>query len=112
MELDKNSVEKLIICVENYSKTSIELMTLRLVDKTSHILSKLIFYFILIVVCSFFLGMLSIGVAYKIGHVLGADYYGFLIVAAFFALLGILLLMVFTRVVSKIKNTIISLLLN
>lgn len=112
MESEKKSIENLLVSIENYSKTSIDLLTLRFADKTSGILSKLITHFILIVTLSFFLILLSIGIAMWIGDALDATYLGFLIVAAFYGILGISCMIAFPKIIARIKNSIISQMLN
>lgn len=112
METNKKSIEQLLGSVEDYGKTGIELLILKFVEKSSGILSKLIAYFILIVTLSFFLILFSVGVAFLIGDMLGAAFYGFLIVAAFYGLLGLTIVIFLPKISDRIKNSIISQMLN
>ena len=61
--------------------------------------------FILLV--SFFAFTINIAVALWLGDVLGKNYYGFLIVAGFYALASIILLIVHPSIKIRVNNTII-----
>ena len=76
---------------EQYSKTSAELFKLKAISKTADVASSLLSKFIVI----FFIGMsmliASIGISIWIGEILGGSYYGFLIVAGFYLVIGLFL---------------------
>ena len=61
---------------------------------------------------SFFAFTMNIAVALWIGDLLGKNYYGFLIVAGFYALASIILLMVHPAVKTRVNDTIIKQLFN
>lgn len=74
---------------EQYAKTTIELVKLKAVDKTSEIAASIITRLSIILVITFFISALNIGIALLIGEALGVYSYGFLIVAGFYLLLAL-----------------------
>lgn len=113
MEQNSSVFETLLERVEDYSKTSIELMRLKAVDKISDGASSaaskiagLIFLFLFII-------LLSVGLSLWIGELLGKSWYGFLIIAAFYGILCALLIFVKHNWLKKIvSNSIIKQMLN
>ena len=101
-------MEILIKRVEDYGNTRIELAKLVAIDHTSTVISYLISNIIVVLVIFIFMLMLSIGAAFWIGDLLGKTYFGFLIVAGFYALSTGVLLLFFKRIKCRIKNTIIA----
>lgn len=112
MELNETDIETLIIRVEEYSKTTIELGKLKFVEKTADVSSKFISRMILTIVLSLFTIILNIGIAFWLGDLLGKDYYGFLCVAAFYGLSGVILVLLHRRIYTRLKNSFISQMLN
>lgn len=108
METKVKSIETLLVRVEDYSKTSIEIMKLKFVDKTADFSSKLISRMFLIIVLSFFVLILNIGIAFWLGELLGKIYYGFLAVAAFYALVAMILAFTHSIIAARLKNSIIA----
>ena len=94
---------------EHYMKTSVELLKLKALDKSTDVISDLTSRLAVVVFIALFFLILSIGVALWIGEELGKSYYGFLIVAGFYGLTG-LLLHVFrnTWIKEPLKNSIIA----
>lgn len=87
MEPTSDIIEPLIKAATDYSKTSIELLKLQAVKKASIIAPRIITTTIVIVLLSLFLLILNVGVAIWLGELLGKLYYGFFVVAGFYALL-------------------------
>jgi hypothetical protein len=112
MEAKTNLLEPLFERAEEFSKTSLELIKLKSIDKTAAVTSTLISRLYLIVALSLFALTLNIAVALWLGDLLGKDYYGFLIVASFYGLIGIVLFSVHPLIKKRINNSIISQLLN
>ncbi len=87
----QDPLERIVQQAKQYGKSSIELFRLKAIDKTADVLSSLvsklfvIVYFILVFV------LLNIGAALWIGDVLGKLYYGFIVVALFYSVFGIIL---------------------
>ena len=91
MENHSNMIESLVERAFDYGKISAELAKLKAVDKTSSIVSSastqvVIYFFVLS-----FLLFLSLGSALWIGELLGKNYYGFLVIAAVYGLIGIII---------------------
>ena len=109
MEDQTTPLETLFERAENYGKTSIKLLRLKTIDKTAEIISTLISWIVVITAVSLFFTILNIGIAFWIGEMLGKTYYGFFIVAAFYAILGITLRVFRNQWIRRpISNSIIS----
>ncbi|MDP4185008.1 MAG: hypothetical protein Q8862_07580 [Bacteroidota bacterium] len=89
MEEKTNLVESLINRAEEYGKTSIELLKLKAIDKSSDVVSSFIPTLAVILFISLFTLILNIGLALWIGELLGKLYYGFFVIAAFYGITGI-----------------------
>lgn len=112
METQKNFIDPLLEKAEAYGKTSFELVKMRALAKTADVTSTLISRSIFILLISFFAFTINIAVALWIGDLLGKNYYGFLIVAGFYALASVILLIVHPSIKSRINDTIIKQLFN
>jgi len=94
-------LKDLLARIEEYGKTSLNLYGLKALDIGSELLSlwmpRLIaaFFFLLSLI------MLTIGSALLVGILLGKPIYGFFVAAAFYALVG-LLLIIFKRPIKRI----------
>jgi hypothetical protein len=77
----------LIESATDYGKTSIELVKLKAVDKTSDVVSTLIPYSLIFFLIAAFMLFFNLGLAFWIGEMLGKIFYGFFIVAAFYLLI-------------------------
>ena len=84
-------IEMLFEKAEDCGKTTIELIKLKAIDSSADIVSLLAVKIVLFTVIALFIVIANIGVALWIGDLLGKSYYGFFIVAAFYALTTILL---------------------
>jgi Protein of unknown function (DUF1469). len=93
METDNKttSIESLLDRVRDYIDTRINLFKLKAIDKTSGILSSIASIICVLLIAFIFIVLLNIGIALLLGDLLGKAYYGFFIVAAFYAIIGIIL---------------------
>ena len=107
MDSQTNLIEPLLEKAETYSKTSFELLRLKALAKTADVTSTLFSRSLFILLVSFFAFTINIAVALWLGDVLGKNYYGFLIVAGFYALASIILLIVHPSIKTRVNNTII-----
>lgn len=89
METSESLIELLFERVESYGKTTYELSKLKLLKTTADVLPSLISKLIVVLVISFFTLILSMGIAFLLGELLGNLYYGFFIVAAVYLVAGI-----------------------
>ena len=91
MENETSSIESLWDKARNYIETRIDLLRLKAIDKASSVVAAIITQIVLIIVLTLFVIMLNIGVALWIGSIIGSSYCGFFIVAAFYAITGLVL---------------------
>jgi hypothetical protein len=112
MEIKVSLIECLIKRAEVYSRTSIEIMKLKFVDKIADVFSKLISRLIFVAILGFFILILNIGIALWLGEIMGKNYLGFLAVASFYGLVLIIFPLFQPMYNRKIKNAIVSLILN
>jgi len=84
-------IETLFERAEDYSKTSIELFKLTAIDKSADVVSSLAVQFAIFMVAVLFTLVINIGIAMWLGELLGKQYYGFFVVAVFYALVMTLL---------------------
>ncbi len=84
-------IESLISQSKDYAVNRLELYKLKLVDKTSNVASLVVAGIALFVVFFIFFTVLNIGIALLIGDLVGRYYLGFLIVAALYAIAGLVL---------------------
>lgn len=73
----------------DYCVTSFELSKLKAIDKISSVVSTIIHNLIVCIIMLSFLLFLNIGIALWLGEVLGKVYFGLLVVAAFYLVLGL-----------------------
>jgi phosphoglycerol transferase MdoB-like AlkP superfamily enzyme len=84
-------IEMLFEKSEDYSKTTIELLKLNAIDKSADVISSLAAQLTIFIVAALFTLIINIGIALWIGELVGKSYFGFFIVAGFYALVAILL---------------------
>ena len=89
MEENTNLVESLLERAAEYGKTSYELVKLNVVDKSSDAISSFMPQTVVVAIIGSFMLFLSLGIAFWLSEVLGKFYYGFLLVAGFYALIAI-----------------------
>jgi hypothetical protein len=102
MDEKESVLSSLLDSLENYGKTSFELIKLKSLDKASDMAGGLISRLAAIIVCLAFLLMLSFGTAFWLGDVLGRIWYGFFIVAAFYGLLGLIIFFFMHKSLKKV----------
>lgn len=84
-------IESLFSQSKEYVDNRLELYKLKMIDKTSSIASSIISGLVLFVIFFIFFIVLNIGIALLIGDLVGKSYLGFLILAAFYAIVGLVL---------------------
>lgn len=109
MEYQENLIESLIEKGEQYGKTTLELIKLKTVDKSADVASTLISWLLVIVFTVLFFLILNIGIALWLGELLGKSYYGFFVVAGFYALLALIFGIFREQFIKKpVNNSIVS----
>jgi hypothetical protein len=90
METPSQNLESLFANAGEYLETKAQLWKLKLVDKTSTAVSSIVEKVILFFLGLFFFIFLNIGLALLIGYWLGHSFWGFFIMAAVYAIAGLL----------------------
>lgn len=88
MDNNVTAIELLFERAENYSKTSVELVKLKIIDKTAHVMSSLVTRLVITIVVALFILSITVGLSLWMGELLGKTYYGFFVTAGFYALVG------------------------
>jgi hypothetical protein len=91
MEQTDGIVKVLLTQVEEYGKTSFELTRLKAVQKLIPVASTLTGHLFVLLMLSLFVLLLNIGIAMWLGDLLGKPYLGFIYVASFYLLVGVIL---------------------
>jgi hypothetical protein len=113
MEKPKELIEKLIEKGEDYGKTTLELMKLKTIDKSSDMISNLISWLIVILVAILFFTLLNIAIALWLGGIMGQPSYGFFAVSGFYAFLTLVFLIFRKQLIKKpVNNSIVKQLLD
>lgn len=84
-------IESLFTQSKDYIDNRLELLKLKAIDKSSGVASSIIAGVVLFVIFFIFFVILNIGIALLIGDLIGKSYWGFLILAAFYAIAGLFL---------------------
>jgi phosphoglycerol transferase MdoB-like AlkP superfamily enzyme len=85
------SIETLFEKAQDYSKTSLELLKLNAIAKSSDVTSTLMSRLIIFMVVALSVMIINVGIALWISDLLGKVWYGFFIVGIFYALLSLIL---------------------
>lgn len=101
MENKINIIEGLMEKLTDYSETTIELVKLKTLDKTSDIASSFLPRAIVMLVFIAFLLFLSLGVALYLGEILHRIFYGFFVVAAFYGIVAVVVQLFFRKQLKK-----------
>ena len=91
MEENTKLLESLLERATEYGKTSFELVKLKTIDKTTDVVSSMVPHSIVFVLIATFMLFLNLGLALWLGDVLGKTFYGFLVVAGFYILAGMVI---------------------
>jgi hypothetical protein len=91
MEDNSKLLETLLDRATDYGQTSLELIKLKVLDKTTDIISSLIPNSVVFVLFASSMLFLNLGLAFWLGEILGKMFYGFFVVAGFYALTGIII---------------------
>jgi hypothetical protein len=109
MDAGATPIETLLERAENYAKTSVELIKLSTIDKTSDVVSSLMSRLAVFMIVALFAFVINIGLSLWIGDMLGKNYYGFFAVAGFYLLLVGVFYTYRTRMIKHpIQNSIIA----
>ena len=84
-------IESLLERVTDYGKTTYELVKLKALDKTTDAVSSFIPHTFVIVLIAIFMLFANLGLSLWLGEIIGQIFYGFLVVAAFYGIMGIII---------------------
>ena len=112
MEDKKTFIEPLFERVEEYGKTSFELIKLKALGKVVHAVSAFVSRGIMVLIFLVVMVFANIGVAFWLSDLLGKLYYGFFCVAAFYVVVGFVLYFLREPIKKCLGNSIVSHLLN
>jgi membrane protein YdbS with pleckstrin-like domain len=109
MEEKATLIGSLVEKTEDYAKTSIELLKLKALDKSTSAISSLASIVIILITSLFLISMINIGAALWISKQMDNSYSGFFIVALFYAVLSVVLYVFREQIVkTPISNRIIT----
>ena len=91
MSNNASSIEVLLENVQDYVKTTLKLTKLNAIAQSSDVISSVISKIVISIAAAMFILLLSFGLAFLIGDLMGNVYWGFFIVAAFYLLLAVLI---------------------
>lgn len=83
-----NQIEALFLKASEYATNKLELAKLKAVEKTSSVFSTAASKFIIFCFVALFLFVLNIGLGFLIGEMMGEIYFGFFVLAGFYAFIG------------------------
>lgn len=89
MDNNMKLVESLLESTFKYVVAELELLKLKTLDKTSDVVSTLIPHAVVFLILGLFLLFLNLGLAFWLGNILGNNFYGFFVIAAFYAIAGL-----------------------
>ena len=113
MENTFDPIKPLLEKLKTYGRTSYKLYKLQTVSKTTEVISVFLSRLSVVIVFCLFFVFASVGLALWLGDLLDKLYLGFLCVAIFYVLLGVLLnYFLHNFIKRKIGNAIISEILN
>lgn len=89
MEDNSKMFESLLEKATEYGKTSLEVVKLKALEKTSEVVSSFVPHSIAFFLVASFMFFLNFGLAFWLGEILGYIYYGFFVIAAFYGIIWI-----------------------
>jgi len=92
MENEPNAIGSLFETAGDYLETRIDLLKLKTVDKSSEVISSLVSNLVILLIITFGIFILNIGLSFWLGSLLGETWYGFFAVGGFYTLLAIFLI--------------------
>jgi hypothetical protein len=113
MEEKATIAESALDHAKEYAQASFDLIKLKAVNKGSEVASVAVSYFLVTAALILFITIVSIGAALWVGELIGKVYYGFFIVAGFYALVALIIYLGRQALVKKpIANMVIKKYLN
>lgn len=112
MKEKENILEPIWEKAEEYGKTNLELIRLKVIDKTSDLVSTILPNFLVFVSALVFVLFLNLGIAFWLGEIWNSAYLGFFAVAAFYGVCGLIIhFLMHDKLKERIRNAVIKQLL-
>jgi phosphoglycerol transferase MdoB-like AlkP superfamily enzyme len=89
MNMMATNKKLLISKTENFTKTSIDLLKLSMVEKTADVVSSVTSKLVILLIVAMFIFLLNIGLSLWISEILQSPYLGFLIVSGFYLIISV-----------------------
>jgi hypothetical protein len=112
METSPGPIDSLVQHAEQFNKASLELIKLKAIDKAADIASTFFSRALLSIVVGFFAFTITIAISFWLGELLGKTYYGFLVVASVYGIVGFVLFLCHPAIKKSMTNSIITQILN
>ena len=90
MEDNAKLIESILGRTSDYVKTSIQLVKLKTLEKSTDVVSSVIPYTVSLAIFTLAMLFLNVGLALWLGEILGEIFYGFLVIAAFYSIVAII----------------------
>ncbi|MCJ8155518.1 phage holin family protein [Chryseobacterium sp. SSA4.19] len=97
----------MIETLKEYASKRIDLLKIEATEKSSLSAGVITYFVIMLVAFGFFIILFNFGIAFLIGEALGNHSYGFLIVAAFYFLIMIIVMICKKKIVNYIADHVI-----
>jgi len=91
MDNQATTIEMLFERAQDYTRTTVELTKLNVIDKSADVLSSLLSRLTVLIVVAMFALLVNIGLSIWIGELLGKTYYGYFVVGSVYFILAILI---------------------
>lgn len=104
MEEKYKIFDDLVSSAETYGKTSVELIKLKTIEKVADGASSMVAWATVVIALVLFFITLNFGIAFLVGDLVGKAYLGFLIVAAFYGIVGLILYLFKDKWIKKPLN--------
>lgn len=91
MEDKTTTIETLLESAGEYGIASYELIRLKTIEKTSDVISSFLPHSVVLTMFLSFLLFLNLGLAFWLGQILGEIYFGFIAIAGFYFIVGIVI---------------------
>jgi len=97
----------MIETIKEYVSKRIDLLKIEATEKSSLSAGIITYFVIMLVAFGFFIILFNFGIAFLIGEALGNQSYGFLIVAGFYLLIMILVMVFKKKIVNSVADQVI-----
>lgn len=97
----------MIETIKEYASKRIDLLKIEATEKSSLSAGVITYFVIMLVAFGFFIILFNFGIAFLIGEALGNQSYGFLIVAGFYLLIMILVMIFKKKIVNSVADQVI-----